>query len=584
MNQTRKPRVVAVIQARMGSTRLPGKVLRPLAAKPVLWHVIHRVAKAKSIDAVSVATSVEPGDDAIEAFCREHDIPCIRGPEANVLQRFALAADAMDADIIVRVTGDAVFVDADFIDYLVTQLIAADGDYVYIEAGALCAHEGVDPFSRRALRRLTVEAADDPAAREHVTGYFKLHPDFGRGVYVPAYPPLAVEPARISIDAPADLAFAEAVYERLGAKAGEASLPDVLQLLERAPELRAINAGVRQKAIRQVGGIALIFCDGGGAFGYGHIRRCLNIARALRDREGLGVVFALNGTEDAAAQIRDAGFEAIILPERDQVATVSNLMESRKPRLLLVDTRSNVTRADIAHFTSLVKPVAVIDDGSDRRLAATHAYYAPLPQVKALSWSGSACTVRSGWEWALTGLDISSIPERSPYDGPPRLLVTMGASDPKDFTRLALQALSQVSAPFRARFVIGPSFRDADALRREIEARGYELVPPGHDLRESFATADVALIAFGVTAYEMAALGVPAIYLAISDDHAASASAFEAAGMGVLAQSHAAGIRDALAEILAAPTKRTAMGQTARGLIDGMGAQRIAADLASATI
>ncbi|MEJ0044296.1 MAG: hypothetical protein WDM81_19675 [Rhizomicrobium sp.] len=103
----------------------------------------------------------------------------------------------------------------------------------------------------------------------------------------PAYPALAREGGRLTIDTPDDLAFIEAVHARMAAKAGEASLADILLLLEREPSLRRINAHVQQKRIAAQGGLALIRCDGGGKFGYGHVKRMVTLARALRDREGI---------------------------------------------------------------------------------------------------------------------------------------------------------------------------------------------------------------------------------------------------------------------------------------------------------
>ena len=88
------------------------------------------------------------------------------------MTRFAHAAEALDADFIVRVSSDAPFIDAGFVDHLVATLIEQDGDYVMMQEGTDCAHEGVDPFSRRGLDKLVMDAGDDPVAREHVTGYF----------------------------------------------------------------------------------------------------------------------------------------------------------------------------------------------------------------------------------------------------------------------------------------------------------------------------------------------------------------------------------------------------------------------------
>src|ERR1700741_5503843 len=96
------PRVVAIVQARMGSTRLPGKVLQPVAGKPLLWHVLYRLTRCTTLDWIVVATSDNPRVDAIETFCRNDKIDVVRGPEDNVLARFKRAAEYNQAGIIVR--------------------------------------------------------------------------------------------------------------------------------------------------------------------------------------------------------------------------------------------------------------------------------------------------------------------------------------------------------------------------------------------------------------------------------------------------------------------------------------------------
>jgi spore coat polysaccharide biosynthesis protein SpsF len=590
MSGAPKPRVVAIIQARMGSTRLPGKVLRPIAGQPLLWHVIHRLRRCQMLDDIVVATSVNPRDDAIESFCRHEDIVCVRGPEDNVLARFALAAGQSNADYILRVSSDAPLLDAAFIDHLLEALVAQDGDYVLLEPGALCAHEGVDPFSWRALDKLMNEAADDPVAREHVTGYFKLHPEFVRIVHAAPFPPLARKAARLTVDTPDDLAFIETLHQRMEAKAGQASLSDLLLLLEREPQLASINAHVRQKSLNAEGGLALIRCDGGGMLGFGHVKRTLTLARSLRDREGLGVVFALNGEEDAANTIRQAGFETIVLPRTSQTTAFGGVVAAREPDILIADARTNLSRDMLARVQCKVGVIAVIDDSSDRRLAATHAYYPPAPQLESLSWKGACTQVRSGWEWSLLGFDTGRIalPPSSRDNQRPTIVVSMGGSDPLDWTRLAARALAKISAPFRARFVIGPGFRNGPALAREIEAMSpsFEIVQGATDLGAVFAAADLALISFGVTAYELASLGVPALYLTLSDDHAISASAFEKAGMGATIglgrMLRADDIAKVTWQLLRDEDRRRDMRAAGLHTVDGRAGERIAADLASA--
>jgi spore coat polysaccharide biosynthesis protein SpsF len=578
-------RIVAVIQARMGSTRLPGKVLKPVAGQPLLWHIVHRLKASHLIEDIAVATTTNPRDDAIAEFGQKHGITIVRGSEDDVLARFARAAEVLDADIIVRVSSDAPFIDAGFVDHLIASMIEQGGDYVLLEEGAVTAHEGVDPLTRRALDKLMMDARDDPVAREHVTGYFKLHPDFLPIARARPFPRLAREGGRLTIDTPDDLAFVEAVHARLDAKAGEASLGDLLMLLDREPSLRALNGHVRQKQLIVAGGLALIRCDGGGQFGYGHVKRMIALARALRDREGIGAVLAVNGTEDALAPIRQAGFEAA--PVGTDIAKLSTLVDSKKPDLLLFDCREGPTRAEVTKLSETIAITAVIDDGSERRLAADLAYYPPVPQVERLDWAGSHCEARIGWQWSLLGLDTSSA-RAKPMSPRPTVLVAMGGSDPLGLTMRAARAFARLDPIFRARFVIGPGVADRENIARAIVKlrSNFETIEGADDLANEYASADFALAAFGVTAYELATFGVPALYLCLTEDHALSASAFEYAGMGI-----SLGVAETVSDqfiaksvlaLLGDATRRREMRAAGLMTIDGQGASRVAADLARA--
>ncbi|MFO1246907.1 MAG: NTP transferase domain-containing protein [Alphaproteobacteria bacterium] len=580
-------RVVAVIQARMGSTRLPGKVLKPIAGMPLLWHIVHRLKACRLVEDIAVATSMNAADEAIVEWCNAQGVTVVRGPEEDVLARHARAAEKLDADIIVRVSSDVPFLDAGYVDHLIATLIEQDGDYVMMEDGAVCAHEGVDPFSRRALDRLMMDAAHDPAAREHVDGYFRLHPEFVKTVRAKPYPPLAKKMRRLTIDTPDDLAFIEALYARLEARAGEASLADLLLLLEREPDFNVVP--VRRKPIcldggRMSGGLALIRCDGGGKYGYGHVKRMVGLARALRDREGIGAIFALNGSEDAATPIRRAGFEAVMLHGASDLET---LIDANTPDILLLDGREGPSRAELERLKRGVAVTAVIDDGHDRRRAADYAYYPPVPAAKALDWSGSNTLPRLGWEWALLGLNPNVTPTRAPSSRP-TVLVAMGGSDPHGLTLRMAKALSVLDSIYRIRFVIGTGMKNADTVARGLVAlkKNYETVEGADDLSIEYASADVALCAFGVTAYELAACGIPAIYLGLTPDHVDSASAFADAGMGI-----SLGLADKAPEaeiartvqwLLNKPAARREMRNAGLSLLDGQGAARIAADLSLA--
>jgi spore coat polysaccharide biosynthesis protein SpsF len=396
---------------------------------------------------------------------------------------------------------------------------------------------------------------------------------------------LARESGRLTIDTPDDLAFAEAVHARLQVKAGEASLGDLLLLLEREPALRSLNRHVRQKQLVAQGGLAMIRCDAGGEFGFGHVKRMIVLASALRDREGIGAIFAVNGSEDALVPVRRAGFEGELIGH--DAAKLQSLIDERRPDFLLLDCRDGPSRTELAALSKGVEISAVIDDASERRLVTDFAYYPPVPQANRLDWIGSGCTPRIGWEWALLGLDRNSGQPKT-LSPRPTLLVAMGGSDPQRLTMRAARALARLDPIFRARFVIGPGMANRESVASSIVKlrSNFETIEGADDLANEYASADFALAAFGVTAYELASFGVPALYLCLTEDHALSASAFEYAGLGIsLGVAEAASdqrIAKSVWALLGDPMRRREMRAAGLMTVDGEGAARIAADLANA--
>jgi spore coat polysaccharide biosynthesis protein SpsF len=292
-------------------------------------------------------------------------------------------------------------------------------------------------------------------------------------------------------------------------------------------------------------------------------------------------VFAVNGSDDALEPIRRAGFAAMLCDAK----TLQGMIEAHAPDLLLLDGREGPSRHELAGLAHHVRLTAVIDDASERRLAADLAYYPPVPQAEMLDWSGSHCQPRIGWEWSLLGSSQTGLQAR-PHGGRPVLLVTMGGSDPFGLTLRAARALAVLDPVFRARFVIGPGMAEPDAVARQVAAMhsNFETIEGADDLATEFVGADLALAVFGVTAYELAAFGVPALYLCLSDDHARSASAFDAAGIGQSLGVADAQSDDAIAAavwaLLNDSPRRREMRAAGLMTIDGTGPARIAADLA----
>jgi spore coat polysaccharide biosynthesis protein SpsF len=210
-----KPRTVAVVQARMGSKRFPGKMLAPLGGRPLLEWVLRRTSRAASLDGVVLATSDQPADDALERLASALGVPVYRGDEDNVLARFVGAARASSAGRVVRICADNPFVAPEELDRLVRVFSEGRCDYA-------CNHQdrlgsgyadglGAEIFNAGLLER--IEPLADARQREHVTLYLWDHADEFRLAALPAPGPLAHPELRFDVNEPADLEYLETLAQ-----------------------------------------------------------------------------------------------------------------------------------------------------------------------------------------------------------------------------------------------------------------------------------------------------------------------------------------------------------------------------------
>ena len=248
-----KPRIVAIIQGRMSSSRLPGKVLKDIHGLPMLAWVVNRSRLAHSLDEVVVATTVDPSDDPIQTFCETMGFPVFRGDPFDVLDRYYQAALQFKADVVVRLTADCPLIDPALIDDTVAAFFKTEADFA--------ANRLPPPWKRtfpigldievctfEALQRAWKEA-DQPYQREHVMPYlyeeegrFRVHvvnhdPDYGH--------------YRWTVDTPEDLVLIRQIIEHLDGRM-DFSWEDVLMLEETSPELFVVNASVKHKTVLDV--------------------------------------------------------------------------------------------------------------------------------------------------------------------------------------------------------------------------------------------------------------------------------------------------------------------------------------------
>jgi len=224
----------------MGSSRLPGKILMPLAGHPVLWHVVNRLRQSKRLTNVVVATTVNPADDQVEQFCQENNIPCYRGSEEDVLDRYYRAILLYHADPVIRITADCPCIDPLIIDELIDGYVAG-GYEVYGLSGEFPDGLDCEMFSYRVMFE-SWNNARLKSEREHVVLYPWNHPELFKQGELFKFTAMAHH--RWTIDEEKDYRFLTELYNRLYREGDLFTTDDILALLEREPELAQINTGI----------------------------------------------------------------------------------------------------------------------------------------------------------------------------------------------------------------------------------------------------------------------------------------------------------------------------------------------------
>ena len=242
-------KVVAIIQARMGSTRLPGKVMMEIVGKPMLWHVINRAKHSRLFDDIVIATSTRKEDGVIASLAHECGVGGYLGSDLDVLDRYYSCATEFRAKTIVRITADDPFKDPEVVDLITRTYLDHQGSVDYVSNTMKPTYpEGLDveAFSYSALESAWA-TTKDAFDREHVTANFLRNPDRFRLLNVENK--LGdLSNLRWTVDTAEDMAFARAVYERLFDKKEIFLMEDILNLLRKFPEIAQINKDMKQRS------------------------------------------------------------------------------------------------------------------------------------------------------------------------------------------------------------------------------------------------------------------------------------------------------------------------------------------------
>lgn len=626
------PRVVGLIQARLGSSRLPGKVLADIGGQPLLDMLLRRARRARGVHTWAVATTDVPGDDRLAEHAQALHCVVFRGSQDDVLRRFAGAAAATNADVVVRVTGDCPLLEAAEVDRVVSSFLGRRGtpdelDYLSNGAGGLrrIPHGlDVEVFSAGALLAADAEATE-PGHREHVTPYLYRSPGRFRAACLPPAGPDRSQ-LRLTVDTPADLALVRAIVADLG---HDADVDAVASLLARRPELGALNAGVQQKGTRSdaehrrgrvAGRLLCGRADAGPGVGSGHVARISALLEAWVELGGRATLLGRGLSSSWRERLASAGVgvageglpEPVVAPGQapDQqplagaaaAAATARLATSLGAAALAVDGyafgqpyQSALRDAlpllavdDLARFA----PVADVVINQNEGFAAER--YGPLPAHTRLLVGGAYVLLRREFRDpaggpagspATVSVD-SSVAALASARGPERALVTFGGADPAALTPWVASAVLAALGPEDELVVLaGASMAPSvqASLAELVAAAGgggprLQLLAEVRNMATLLQSVTVAVSAAGSTTWELMRCGVPALLVSVADNQRAVASGAAAAGAAVDLGWHAAltpeGVEAELSALLGTPGRAAAQARRGQQLIDGRGVFR----------
>ncbi|PCI40927.1 MAG: hypothetical protein COB46_05515 [Rhodospirillaceae bacterium] len=240
-------RVIAVVPVRMGSSRLPGKTLMPIAGKPMLGHLLDRLKLAEGIDAIVVATPDSPDNDVVEAYTKSQNVSCFRGDEDDVLSRLLGALESEKADVGVVAFGDAPLVDPKIIDEIIGRFLK-DGGYDFLGNDLTTTYPPgmeVEVFKLSALQDSDTRT-QDPRIREHGTLFIRQHPDLYTVQNVEAPALLNRPELEIEVDTNEDMDVITAIVEHFSGRM-DYSLAEIISFLDASPDLVEKNTHIERR-------------------------------------------------------------------------------------------------------------------------------------------------------------------------------------------------------------------------------------------------------------------------------------------------------------------------------------------------
>lgn len=569
---------VTIIIARQTSSRLPQKQLRLIAGKPMIYHVIARLKKVSGLDKIILATASKKENQALADYVGQFDIPTYFDDDENdVTGRIARTANRFEAENIVTISGDCPLIHPAFIEDGLRLLTENKADYVFVNKNKYkCLHEGIG-FFRNSLWQALDKHSTTWFHKEHPGSVLPEIESQFTGVEMIPEPKFQRNDFRLSVDTISDLEFMNFVFEECGQNGGIVELENVVALIDEKPFVKDINGHVHQKGLTEKSSKVTIVTQADEKVGMGHLARCMALAKELKESQAINVNFYVNDNPGAKELLEQQGFSANVWKSLDDLSeklcsdvqrvdgTIIDLKASYCGELLektgRLDTHSmliDYVPADASLADLFIVPTVFFDYENK----ASH-----FAKKKILTGKNHLLLNRK-INWLRENNDIR--------DG---ILISAGGSGllPDEL----FEAISRLDGGDKIKFLAGP-FADVSFFHRKANAyniKNYEVIFNPPDVFEVYSKSKLALCTFGVTTYELIALGVPTVVVKTVTKDDADIVEYLAQNdvcVNLLdAANSAETVTGILESLLQNNDRLTELSRNSKKFIDGLGVQRV---------
>ena len=558
--------VLAIIQARMSSKRLPGKMMKKILGKPLIYYVVERLKESKKIDSVIVAISDNKSDDILEEFCINNSINYFRGPEEDVLKRVYDCAKKYKGNTIIRVCGDSPLIDPDIIDTLLKQF--KDCEYLtnaikpFVPKGT-----DLEILTFDVLKKIDFEAKKKED-REHVTKYIcdnknkfkikEIYPD--KSLYRPDI--------KLTVDTINDFILVEKIFKELYHKKKIFTTKDIINLLEKRPQIYLKKLKTEKVSI-------IIRVDGCRKFGLGHFNRCLNLAKELKKIKEFQIVFATKKYDDFDNPLKLLKKDEWFLIEKDANTTEEiKILKNRKPDIIITDL--DYRSINDQYYKELTEnfTVITIDDMGSNKIDAKAIINESIVESRQKYNTSKKTLLFAGPQYMMLGKNFGIFNKKKKQINKTiqNVLISLGGSDPKNNLRKIINALNKNNNNnITFAIILGKSYKNAEKVKSACA--DYKILQGVKNMYELMFDSDLIICNGGVTLYEANALGIPSAVIPQNVEEEGTGRRFNEHGSCMLLDKLSTNQIKSILEI--SQSNRIRMSNIGKSLVDGDGLSRV---------